>query len=157
MADERLASNSVCVHPLETFDGAVCSRVMPASEDDSRSARWLLAKRLAGHSCKMRWDRAEAIIRNAATAGEGERIALRDFFAELDGPEIAQVMRTAGATPRRMAELFHELAVRQWQAVLWVNQFSSRRPTPAMDCWDKFAQGSVRFGEPLPPEPLGPR
>ena len=85
MADERPASNSVRVHPLETFDAAVCSRVTPASEADSRSARWLLAKRLAGHSCKMRWDRAEAIIRNEATAGEDERIALRDFFTELTG------------------------------------------------------------------------
>ena len=131
---------------------------MTASEVDLRCARWLLAKRLAGHSCKVQWARAQAIIRDSADVGEGERVALRDFFTELDGLEIAQVMRAAGVTPGRMAALFHEIDVRQWQAVLWVNQFSSRLPTPEMDYWDKFAQGSLCFenGKPRRPEPLGP-
>ena len=120
MEDDRLrfAPNNQRVHPLETFDTPACSLVMKASEADLRGARWLLAKRLAGHSCKVRWDRAQAIILNSADAGEDERLALRDFFTELDGLEIAQVMRAAGATPGRMAALFREIDVRQWQAVL---------------------------------------
>ena len=155
----RFAPNNQRVHPLETFDTPACSRVTKASEADLRGARWLLAKRLAGHSCKVQWDRAQEVIRDAADAEEDERLALRDFFAELDGMEIAQVMRAAGATPGRMAALFHELDLRQWQAVLWVNQFSSRRPTPEMNYWDKFALGSLRFvdGELRRPEQLGPR
>ena len=127
----RFAPNNQRVHPLETFDTPACSLAMKASDADLRSARWLLAKRLAGH--------------DSADAAEDERLALRDFFTELDGLEIAQVMRAAGATPGRMAALFHDIDVRQWQAVLWVNQFSSRRPTPEMDYWDKFAQGSLCF------------
>ena len=161
MEDDRLrfAPNNQRVHPLETFDTPACSRATKASKADLRCARWLLAKRLAGHSCKVQWDRAQEVIRDAADAEEDERLALRDFFAELDGVEIAQVMRAAGATPRRMAALFHELDLRQWQAVLWVNQFSSRRPTPEMNYWDKFALGSLRFvdGELRRPEQLGPR
>ena len=161
MEDDRLrfAPNNQRVHPLETFDTPACSWVTKASEADLRCARWLLAKRLAGHSCKVQWDRAQEVIRDAADAEEDERLALRDFFAELDGMEIAQVMRAAGATPGRMAALFHELDLRQWQAVLWVNQFSSRRPTPEMNYWDKFALGSLRFvdGELRRPEQLGPR
>ena len=161
MEDDRLrfAPNNQRVHPLETFDTPACSRVTKASEADLRCARWLLAKRLAGHSCKVQWNRAQEVIRDAADAEEDERLALRDFFAELDGAEIAQVMRAAGATPGRMAALFHELDLRQWQAVLWVNQFSSRRPTPEMNYWDKFALGSLRFvgGELRRPEQLGPR
>ena len=161
MEDDRLrfAPNNQRVHPLETFDTPACSRVTKASEADLRCARWLLAKRLAGHGCKVQWNRAQEVIRDAADAEEDERLALRDFFAELDGAEIAQVMRAAGATPGRMAALFHELDLRQWQAVLWVNQFSSRRPTPEMNYWDKFALGSLRFvdGELRRPEQLGPR
>ena len=122
----RFAPHNQRVHPLDTFDTPLASMVMKASKADLPSARWLLAKRLAGHSCKVQWNRAQAIILDSADAGEDERVAMRDFFAELDGLEIAQVMRAAGATPRRMAELFHEIDVRQWQAVLWVNQFSSR-------------------------------
>ena len=141
----RFAPNNQRVHPLETFDTQACSLVMKASKADVRGARWLLAKRLAGHSCKVRWDRAQALILNSADAGEDERLALRDFFTELDGLEIAQVMRAAGATPGRMAALFREIDVRQWQAVLWVNQFSSRRETPEMRYWDKFALGSLCF------------
>lgn len=155
----RFAPNNQRVQPLESFDTPVCSLVMKASEADRRDARWLLAKRLAGHSCKVPWERAQAIIRDSADAGEDERLALRDFFTELDGPEIAQVMRAAGVTPGRMAALFHDIDVRQWQAVLWINQFSSRRPTPEMDYWDKFALGSLRFvdGKLLRPGELGPR
>ena len=153
----RFAPNNQRVHPLETFDTPACSLTMKASDADLRSAHWLLAKRLAGHSCKVQWPRAQAIIRDSADAAEDERLALRDFFTELDGLEIAQVMRAAGATPGRMAALFHEIDVRQWQAVLWVNQFSSRRPTPEMDYWDKFALGSLCFenGKTRRPEPLG--
>ena len=155
----RFAPNNQRVHPLETFDTPACSLVMKASEADLHGARWLLAKRLAGHGCKVQWDRARAIIIDSTRAEEDERVALRDFFTELDGLEIAQVMRAAGATPGRMAALFHELDVRQWQAVLWVNQFSSRRETPEMSYWDKFALGSLRFedGKLRRPEPLGPR
>ena len=69
---------------------------MKASDADLRCARWLLAKRLAGHSCKVRWARAQAIFRNSADIEADERLALRDFFTELDGSEIAQVMRAAG-------------------------------------------------------------
>ena len=154
----RFAPNNQRVHPLDTFDTLVCSMVMKASEADLQSARWLLAKRLAGHSCKVQWDRARAIILDSADATEDERVALRDFFTELDGLEIARVMRAAGATPRRMAELFHEIDVRQWQAVLWVNQFSSHGETPEMRYWDKFALGSLRFvdGKLVRPELLGP-
>ena len=147
MDDDRLrfAPNNQRVHPLDTFDTPASALVMKASEADLRSARWLLAKRLAGHSCKVQWARAQALIRDAADAGEDERVALRDFFTELDGLEIAQVMRAAGVTPGRMAALFHEIDVRQWQAVLWVNQFSRRPHTPEMEYWDKFALGSVCF------------
>ena len=155
----RFAPHNQRVHPLDTFDTPVCSMVMKVSEADLHSAMWLLAKRLAGHSCKVQWNRAQAIILDATDAREDERVAMRDFFTELDGLEIAQVMRAAGATPRRMAELFHELDVRQWQAVLWVNQFSSRGETPEMRYWDKFALGSLRFvdGKLARPEHLGPR
>ena len=90
-------------------------------------------------------DAYDFVVALAVDADEDERVAMRDFFVELDGLEIAQVMRAAGATPRRMAELFHELGVRQWQAVLCVNQFSSHPETPEMRYWDKFAQGSLRF------------
>ena len=154
----RFAPNNQRVHPLETFDTPACSLVMKASDADLRCARWLLAKRLAGHSCKVRWARARSIIRNSADAEADERLALRDFFTELDGSEIAQVMRAAGVTPGRMAALFHEIDVRQWQAVLWVNQFSSRRPTPEMNYWDKFTLGSLTFvdGKLQRPETLGP-
>lgn len=141
----RFAPHNQRVHPLDTFDTPVCAVVTKASEADRGAARWLLAKRLAGHSCKVPWERARALVLDSADAGEDEREAMRDFFTELDGREIAQVMRAAGATPRRMAALFHEIDVRQWQAVLWVNQFSSRRETPEMGYWDKFAQGSLRF------------
>ena len=147
----RFAPTNQRVHPLDTFDTPASALVMKASEADLRSARWLLAKRLAGHSYKLQWARAQAVIRDSADAGEDERVALRDFFTELDGLEIAQVMRAAGVTPRRMAALFHEVDVRQWQAVLWANQFSSRRPTAEMDYWDKFAQGSLCFVNRKPP------
>ena len=155
----RFAPNNQRVQPLETFDTPASALVMKASDADLRSARWLLAKRLAGHSCKVQWARAQALIRDSADAGEDERVALRDFFTELDGLEIAQVMRAAGATPGRMAALFHEIDVRQWQAVLWVNQFSSRPHTPEMEFWDKFALGSLRFedGKLRRPELLGPK
>ena len=141
--DQRFAPNNQRVHPLDTFDAPASTLVMQANEADLRSARWLLAKRLAGHGCKMRWARAQALIGGSADAGEDERVALRDFFTELDGLEIAQVMRAARVTPRRMAALFREIDVRQWQAVLWVNQFSSRPQTPEMEYWDKFALGSL--------------
>lgn len=141
----RFAPHNQRVHPLDTFDTPACSILTEASEADLRCARWLLAKRLAGHSCKLQWKRARAIVLDPADAGEDERMAVRDFFTELDGLEIAQVMRAAGATPRRMAALFHHLDVRQWQAVLWVNQFSSHPETPEMSYWDKFALGSLRF------------
>ena len=57
-----------------------------------------------------------------------------------------------------MADLFHEIDVRQWQAVLWVNQFSSRPETPEMRYCDKFALGSLRFvdGKLERPGILGP-
>ena len=158
--DDRLryAPNNQRVHPLDTFDTPASALVMKASEADLRCARWLLAKRLAGHSCKMRWPRAQALIADSEDAGEDERVALGDFFTELDGLEIAQVMRAARVTPRRMAALFHEIDVRQWQAVLWVNQFSSRPQTPEMEYWDKFALGSLGLvdGKPRRLEPLGP-
>lgn len=141
----RFAPNNQRVHPLETFDTPVCSIVMKASANDIHSTRWLLAKKLAGHSCKVPWNKAKAIILNSAAGEEDDRSAMRDFFSELNGQEIAQVMRTAGATPRRIATLFRDLDVRQWQAVLWVNQFSSHPETPEMCYWDKFALGSLRF------------
>ena len=143
--DDRLryAPSNQRVHPLATFDTPASALVMKASDADLRNARWLLAKRLAGHSCKVQWARAQALIRDSADATEDERVALRDFFTELDGLEIAQVMRAAGVTPRRMAALFHEINVRQWQAVLWVNQFSSHPGTPETEYWDKFALGSL--------------
>ena len=141
----RFAPHNQRVHPLETFDTSTASLVMKASDADVGRAKWLLLKKLAGHSCKVAWSRAEAIISGAVPADEDERLGLRAFFTELDGPEIAQVMRAAGATPRRMAALFHDLDVRQWQAVLWVNQFSSHPETPEMRYWDKFALGSLRF------------
>lgn len=154
----RFAPHNQRVHPVETFDTPVCAMVTKATEADLCAARWLLAKRLAGHSCKVPWERAQVIILESADAGEDESAALRDFFTELDGPEIAQVMRAAGATPRRMAALFHEIDVRQWQAVLWINQFSSRPATPEMCYWDKFALGSLRFvdGKLTRPEHLAP-
>ena len=153
----RFAPNNQRVHPLDTFDTPASALVMKASEADLHCARWLLAKRLAGHSCKVQWAKAQALIRDSADATEDERVALRDFFTELDGLEIAQVMRAAGVTPRRMAALFHEIDVRQWQAVLWVNQFSSRPHTPEMGYWDKFALGSLGFvdGKPSPVHSLG--
>lgn len=141
----RFAPHNQRVHPLETFDTPASAMVMPAREGDVAAARWLLAKKLAGHSCKVPWHRAEAIILGTEDADEDERVALRDFFTELDGLEIAQVMRAAGATPARMAALFHAIEVRQWQAVLWVNQFSSHGETPEMRHWDKFALGALRF------------
>ena len=141
----RFAPNNQRVHSLDTFDTPASTLVMKASAADLRCALWLLAKRLAGHSCKVQWAKAQALIRDSADAAEDERAALHDFFTELDGLEIAQVMRAAGVTPRRMAALFHEIDVRQWQAVLWVNQFSSRPPTPEMEYWDKFALGSLCF------------
>ena len=155
----RFAPNNQRVHPLETFDTPVCSMVMKASDNDLRSTRWLLAKKLAGHSCKVPWSKAKEIILNPAAGEEDERLAMRDFFSELNGQEIAQAMRAAGATPRRMATLFRDLDVRQWQAVLWVNQFSSHGETPEMCYWDKFALGSLRFvdGKLQHPEHIGPR
>ena len=154
----RFAPHNQRVHPLATFDTPACSMVTKASEADRRCAQWLLAKRLAGHSCKVQWSRAKAIVLDSTDAEADERVAMRDFFAELDGLEIARVMRAAGATPRRMAALFHELGVRQWQAVLWVNQFSHCRETPEMRHWDKFALGSLRFvdGKLNRPEHWGP-
>ena len=154
-ADDRLrfAPNNQRVHPLDTFDTPVSALVMKASEADLRSARWLLAKRLAGHSCKVQWARAQALITDSADAGEDERVALRDFFTELDGLEIAQVMRAAGVTPRRMAALFHEIDVRQWQAVLWVNQFSShlihrKWSIGTSSRWGRFALWTANLGGP---------
>lgn len=155
---DRLAPNNQRVHPLSTFDAPRCYRTIEAEEGDVSHASWLLAKRLAGNSRKLAWDRAAAVILAPARASEDERLALRDFFTELDGQDIAAVMRAAGATPRQMAELFHAIDVRQWQAVLWVNQFSSCGETPEMRYWDRFAQGSLRFrnGQLLRPEHLGP-
>ena len=143
----RFAPSNQRVHPLDTFDTPASALVMKARDADLRNARWLLAKRLAGHSCKVQWARAQALVRDSADIAEDERVALRDFFTELDGLEIAQVMRAAGVTPERMAALFHEIDVRQWQAVLWVNQFSSRPHTPEMEYWDKFALGSLCFAD----------
>lgn len=146
------------VHPLETFDDALCHSTALRKPTDIGAAKWLLAKALAGNSRKIRWARARAVILDPHAGTDDERLALGDFFAELDGLAIATVMRAARATPRQMAALFHAIGVRQWQAVLWVNQFSSRPHTPAMRYWDKFALGRLRFvdGRLAPLGVLGP-
>ena len=141
----RFAPHNQQVHPLTTFDQPVCFLVQRPWAADLSRAKWLLAKRLAGHSCKLAWDDAKRLILGCTDGSEDQRVALRDFFIELEGQEIAAVMRAAGATPRRMAALFHAIGVRQWQAVLWVNQYSSCDETPEMRYWDGFVLGSLKF------------
>lgn len=136
------------VHPLHTFDSPLCRRVFPYDpKQDKNAPRWLLSKRLAGHATKLTWERATELISGAEQGTDGERGALHSFFTELDGLELNSVMCAMGVTPRRMAELFIDLGVGQWQAVLWVNQFSSRPATAATKYWDSVCLGSLRFDE----------
>ena len=135
------------VHPLHTFDSPLCHRVFPYVPTLREAPRWLLSKRLAGHATKLTWERAKELVSGADQGTVDERGALRSFFCELEGLELHSVMCAMGVTPRRMAELFIDLGVGQWQAVLWINQFSSHPPTSATKYWDSVCLGALRFDE----------